>query len=294
MNINIHNEKRIRLSNAFINSLNFLKVDSDIVSEKKVIETFDGSPIDLYIYKPLGINENLPCMVYFHGGGFYLKGDALSPKILSEYIRRGKFAVIYVDYRLSLDYPYPIPLEDCYSGLTWCYNNASYLGIDPSKIFVTGFSAGGALAAGVSLLARDRDFKIIKCQTLIAPVTDHRQITESVKNYNDTPNWNSESNSFMWELYLRNVVGDIPFYASPATSPSFSNLPPTYIEVSEFDPLHDEGVNLHNSLKLAGNITELNNTKGTIHMSSIQLRSKKTIKNMERMLTFINRRLYGK
>ena len=97
---------------------------------------------DLYIYKPKDSPENIPCMIYYHGGGFFMKGDALSPKILTEYIRKNRIIVVYVDYRLSIDYPYPIPLEDCYSGLKWVYENNQYLGINKDKIFLAGFSAG--------------------------------------------------------------------------------------------------------------------------------------------------------
>lgn len=287
MNINIHEEKAIRLSNAIINKLNFLHVDSDITAKKMTIPSFDGFLIDIYIYTPKKFSENMPCMVYFHGGGFFLKGDALTPKILSEYVRETDATIIYIDYRLSLDNPYPIPLEDCYAGLKWAFENSNFLNIDPNKIFVIGFSAGGALAAGVTLLARDRDFPHIKAQVLISPVTDHRQITSSVKKFVDTPNWNSESNKFMWELYLRDIDGDIPFYASPMVAQSLKDLPPAYIEVSEFDPLHDEGINYANRLIEAGVEVLINDTKGTIHMSSIQLKAKKTKENITRMSQFI-------
>lgn len=287
MNINIHEEKAIRISNALVNRINFLHVDDDISAEKLTINSFDGFHIDLYIYRPKDCPENIPCMVYFHGGGFFLKGDALTPRILSAYIRKSSIAVVYVDYRLSLDYPYPIPVEDCYAGLKWTFENSSYLGFDNEKILVMGFSAGGALAAGVTLLARDRKFPHIVAQVLISPVTDYRQITASAKNFIDTPNWNSESNRRMWELYLRNIDGKVPYYASPAVAPSLRGLPPAYVEVSEFDPLHDEGVNYAKNLKDSGVNVILNDTKGTIHMSSILLKSKKTKKNIDNMCSFI-------
>ncbi|MGL1893567.1 MAG: alpha/beta hydrolase [Spirochaetaceae bacterium] len=288
MSITIHEEKSIRISNALLNRVNFLHVDSDISAQKISISSFDGEFIDLYIYKPKHVLEDLPCMVYYHGGGFFLKGDALSPKILSEYVRYANIVIVYVDYRLSLDYPYPTPLKDCYSGLEWVFKNDRFLGINPNKIIVTGFSAGGALAAGVTLMARDKKGPDIKVQALISPVTDHRQITHSVNSYTDTPNWNSLSNKHMWELYLRDLELDsVPYYASPGTATSYIGLPPAYIELAQFDPLHDEGYNYANSLKKAGVDTLLNDTKGSIHMSSIHMKSKKTQNNMKLMLDFI-------
>ncbi len=287
MSITVQEEKSIRLSNALLNRVNFLHVDKGISAEKVTIRSFDSSEIDLYIYKPKKSNDNIPCMVYFHGGGFFLKGDALTPKILSDYIRKTDIMIIYVDYRLSIDVPYPVPLEDCYSGLKWTFENSGYLGIDPTKILVGGFSAGGALTAGVTLLARDRRGPELIAQVLISPVTDYRQITISSKKFTDTPNWNSQSNKHMWELYLRNIKGDIPIYASPAIAKSLKDLPPAYIEVSEFDPLHDEGINYAGSLKDDGINVVLNDTKGTIHMSSIHLKSKITQNNIKKMSEFI-------
>ncbi len=292
MSITVHDEKAIRLSNAMLNRVNFLHVDEDIVAEKLTIPGYGGVNIDLYIYKPKYSEEGIPCMVYFHGGGFFLKGDALSPKILSEYIRESNIMVVYVDYRLSIDFPYPTPIEDCYSGLKWTFENSNFLGINQDKIFVMGFSAGGALAAGVTLMARDRGLKVIKAQILICPVTDHRQITESVNNFTDTPNWTSDSNRHMWELYLRDIKGEVPYYASPAIAPSLKGLPPAFIEVSEFDPLHDEGLNYAGSLKKDGIYVEINDPGGTIHMSSIHLKAKKTKESIKKMSKFIKERVY--
>lgn len=289
MNINIQEEKAIRLSNALINKINFLHVEDDIVSEKVTIPSFDGHFIDLYIYKPKDSGDKIPCMVYYHGGGFFLKGDALTPRILSEYVRQTNIAIVYVDYRLSLDFPYPTPLEDCYSGLKWVFENNIYLNIDENRILIMGFSAGGALSAGVTLLARDRKFPKLIAQILISPVTDYRQITSSSKNFTDTPNWNTDSNRHMWELYLRNVKGEVPCYASPAVATNLKDLPPAYIEVSEFDPLHDEGLNYAHSLESNGVEVLINDTKGTIHMSSIQLKSKKTKNNIKIMSAFIKK-----
>ncbi|QEN03702.1 alpha/beta hydrolase [Thiospirochaeta perfilievii] len=291
MNINLYDEKAIRISNALLNRVNFLNVDNTISANKVTIPSTDDFLIDLYIYRPKNIDRELPCMVYYHGGGFFLKGDALSPKILSEYIKENSMVIVYVDYRLSIDFPYPTPVNDCYAGLNWVYNNYEFLNIKQDKIFVMGFSAGGALAAGVTLRARDNNLDIIKAQILICPVTDHRQVTDSVKNFVDTPNWTSKRNRHMWELYLRDITGDVPYYASPLNAPDFKNLPPAYVELSQFDPLHDEGLLYANKLKESGIHVVLNDTKGTVHMSSIVLRAKKTMDNIKKMSEFIRESL---
>lgn len=289
MDFNIYDEKSIRVANYLAFKVDFLKVDKDIRSDHYIIDSYDGESIDIYVYRPMEYHSTLPGMVYTHGGGFYLRGDILNPRIMSDYIRKFPMVVVYIDYRLSLDHPYPTPLEDSFAGLKWAYENSDLLGIDRERIAVAGYSAGGALATGLTLLARDRGLNCIKAQLLVSPVTDHRQITDSVKEFVDTPHWNSSSNRFMWEIYLREVEEDVPFYASPMTAPELKGLPPAYIEVAEFDPLHDEGVNYCNRLEEAGVYTELNDTKGTIHMSSNYLKSKITQDNIKKMLDFLNR-----
>ena len=100
---------------------------------------------------------------------------------------------------------------------------------------------------------------------LIYPVTDARQITESIKMYHDTPLWNSKLNEKMWKMYLKDGVGGDRDYASPMEAKSLENLPDAYIEVAEFDCLRDEGVNFAESLRQSGNHVELYKTIGTIH-----------------------------
>lgn len=280
-------ERKVRLRNRILGNTNMTKVDDDIIVTEYRLIGFDGYPLELYLYKPKGYNETLPCMVYYHGGGFFFKGDFTSVNVISEYCRIFKVAVLYVNYRVSIDFPYPIPTEDCYSALCWANKNAKNINIDSKKIFVCGFSAGGALAAGVSLMARSRKFPAIQLQILLSPVLDYRQITPSAIQYVDTPNWNSISNKYMWEVYLRDIKYEVPCYASPAVAKSLKNLPPSFIEVSEFDPLHDEGVNYANRLKESGVEVILNETKGTLHLSSMLLTAKQSIESIAKITNFI-------
>jgi len=114
-------------------------------------------------------------------------------------------------------------------------------------------------------MARDRKAPRICFQMLIYPVTDARQITESIKNYTDTPLWNSRLTKKMWKLYLKDGVPDNREYASPMEAMSFENLPDAYVEVSEFDCLRDEGIAYAEALQKSGVNVELNKTIGTIH-----------------------------
>jgi acetyl esterase/lipase len=173
--------------------------------------------------------------------------------------------VIFVDYRLAPKYAFPVGVEDCYATFEWVCKNAEVLGIDKNKIAIGGDSAGGALSAAVCLMARDRKALGICFQMLIYPVSDARQITESIKNYTDTPMWNSRLNEKMWSLYLKDGVHTKREYASPMEATSLEYLPDSYVEVSEFDCLRDEGINFAEALRKSGIQVELHKTIGTVH-----------------------------
>jgi len=236
------------------------------VSETKVkIAGYQNEMIELTIYSPKNIGVNAPCLIYFHGGAFVLKAAPFHKKLVCQYALNTPCKVVFVDYRLAPKYAFPVGVEDCYAAFEWVYKNAEVLGIDKSRIAVGGDSAGGALAAAVSIRARGRKAPGICFQMLIYPVTDARQITGTIKEYTDTPIWNSKLNKKMWELYLRNGVQGKREYASPMEAPSLNDLPDAYIEVAEFDCLRDEGINYAKALQNNGIHVELYETAGTIH-----------------------------
>ncbi len=244
---------------------NRIKLAEGLTETKKTVPGYQKGNIDLTIYEPKEIGKNAPCLIYFHGGAFVLKAAPSHKTLVGEYALKTPCKVILVDYRLAPKYPFPVGFQDCYLALEWVSKNAKDIGVNPHKIAIGGDSAGGALAAAVSLMARDQKAANICFQMLIYPVTDARQITQSIKTYHDTPLWNSVLNEKMWQLYLKEGVVEEREYASPMEAKSLENLPNTYIEVAEFDCLRDEGVNFAESLHRWGNHVELHETTGTIH-----------------------------
>jgi len=247
------------------NSVGKTKPKEGIRTTNKKIPGYQNGFFELTIFEPEEIEESAPCLIYFHGGAFVINAATYHKYLICEYALETPCKVIFVDYRLALKYPFPVGVEDCYSAFEWVCNNSDELGIDKSRIAVGGDSAGGALAAAVCLMARDRAAPPICFQMLIYPVTDARQITETIKNYTDTPVWNSILNKKMWEIYLKNGIHTKREYASPMEATSFENLPDSYIEVSEFDCLRDEGINYANALQDSGAKVELNKISGTVH-----------------------------
>lgn len=225
----------------------------------------NGTPIRLTIYRPEGVEWAAPCLVYFHGGGFCMRDQTYIHRYAARYAQGAECAVVFVHYRTSDLAPFPIPFEDCYAALRWVWDNAPRLQLDRARIAVGGDSAGGALAAACALRARDEGGPKLCFQLLVYPVTDCRMETDSMKRYTDSPMWNARLNRKMWALYLRDGDHGTPQYAAPMLAEDFSNLPPVYVEVEEFDCLHDEGIAYAKALEAAGGAVQLEDVKGTFH-----------------------------
>lgn len=209
--------------------------------------------------------------------------------LICEYALQTPCKVVFVDYRLAPKHAFPVGVEDCYAAYLWVLNHAKQLKIDTNKIAISGDSAGGNLATAVCLMARDRNTLNICFQMLIYPVTDATQTSESIKRYVDTPVWNSKLNQKMWEVYLKNTPDILNAYASPMQAASLKGLPDAYIEVAEFDCLHDEGIAYANALKQNQIDVELYETKQTIHGFEIATDSEIVKTSVKRRVTALKR-----
>jgi acetyl esterase/lipase len=244
---------------------NMVKLPEGVKSTQHTIQGYQGGLIEINIYEPINIQKDAPCLVYLHGGGFVLKASPYLKTLVSTYALETPCKVVYVDYRLAPKYAFPVGVEDCYAAFEWVHKHADKLEIDKMRIAIGGDSAGGNLAAAVNLMALDRSTPLACFQMLIYPVTDARQQTESIKNYIDTPLWNSRQTEKMWKLYLKDGLPENRKYASPMEAASLVNMPASYVEVAEFDCLRDEGINFAEALQKSGVQVELNKTPGTVH-----------------------------
>ena len=238
--------------------------DNVVVSDAVVPGRPGASGIPVRIYRPRGDGAR-PALVYFHGGAFVLGGIELFDAACAGFAEHADLVVISVDYRLAPEHPFPAGIEDCYAAVEWTILNAGELAVDATAIAVGGLSAGGALAAGVALMARDRKGPQIAFQLLVNPVLDDRLDTVSARAFFDTPLWNSRDAAIMWDIYLGPERGHVSPYAAPARASDLSGLPPAFVLTSEFDPLRDEGIAYALRLLQAGVPTELHNVAGTFH-----------------------------
>ncbi|MBL4865771.1 MAG: alpha/beta hydrolase [Pseudomonadales bacterium] len=244
----------------------------DVTKEDRIIPGPEGDPeIAIRIYRPKTESESPRAGVYeIHGGGFMLGNidmmDAWCQKVASVI----DAVVVSVDYRLAPEHPFPAGIEDCYAGLVWMSEHASELGIDNTRIAIAGQSAGGGLAAGTALMARDRGGPELCFQLLEIPELDDRLDTPSMLAYTDTPLWNRPNAEWSWKHYLGpDHKGDPSPYAAPARAEDLAGLPPAYISTMEFDPLRDEGIIYAMGLLAAGVSVELHSFPGTFHGSSL-------------------------
>jgi acetyl esterase/lipase len=180
-------------------------------------------------------------------------------------------AVVSVEYRLAPEHPFPAPLEDCYAALTWTTAQAATLGIDPHRVAVGGASAGGGLAAGLALLARDRREVAIAFQFLIYPMLDDRTVTPSSRAVTDPRVWNLAANRNGWRAYLGTEPGgaEVSPYAAPARGEDLRNLPPAYISVGTHDLFFAEDVAFTQQLTAADVPVELHAYPGAFHGAEV-------------------------
>lgn len=250
--------------NGFL-SLPLWKRVKGVKSKAGRCKSYDGYGVPFRVFTPKDAGGPLPCLVYFHGGGFAIKASPHHYHLAQLYAKMGRCKVVFVDYRLARKHPFPTPAEDCFAAYRYVLDHADEFGIRRDKIAVGGDSAGGALAAACCLMARDRGVTMPCFQLLIYPVTDRRMQTNSMAAFPDTPMWNAEKNKSMWELYLREEADDQLPYASPMEAASFACLPRAYVETAEFDCLRDEGAAYAVALRKAGVPVEIFMTKGTVH-----------------------------
>lgn len=221
---------------------------------RKVVVPADGHELKLLILLPKGNRqppEKMPGILWIHGGGYAV---GMAGMVFMSRAKRLVTAygavVISPEYRLSGKAPYPAALEDCYAALLYLKAHAEELGCADDRIMVGGESAGGGLTAALCMLARDRGEVNIAFQMPLYPMLDHRD-TDSSRN-NHGISWNTRRNHAAWRLYLREVEGEIPAYASPARQTDYRNLPPAYTFVGDREPFTCETMTYIENLRKAG------------------------------------------
>ncbi|MGH9043319.1 MAG: alpha/beta hydrolase [Acidimicrobiales bacterium] len=242
-----------------------------VVVENLEVPGVSGQPaVALRLYRPAeDRGPKLPCVYTMFGGGFMVGHIDDTEARNARWCRELGAVVAAVSYRLAPDHRYPAAVDDCYAGFCGLIDRAGELGIDPSRVALFGISAGGGLAAALTLRARDQGGPSACFQFLSVPELDDRLETPSARNFVDTPVWNRPRAEVSWELYLGRDRDDrtTAAYAAPARATDLSGLPPAYIAVMQFDPLRDEGIAYAQALMDSGVRVELHMFPGAFHGS---------------------------
>ena len=199
-----------------------------------------GGPIPARLYRSATTGA-LPVLVFFHGGGWVV-GNIDSHEAMCRHIaNRAECAVLSIDYRMGPEHKFPAAVEDCLAATAWAADNAAALGVDPARLAVGGDSAGGNLAAVVSLLARDKGAPRIAYQVLIYPATDAAMRHDSIARYAEGYVLTRATMHWFYEQYLRTPNDAADWRVSPLLASDLSRLPPAYVLTAGYDPLCDEG-----------------------------------------------------
>ena len=225
----------------------------------------DGAEILLRWYAPVGGSTGAAAL-HVHGGGMIMGSVERDDAGTAALVEASGVPMLAVDYRLAPEFAHPVPVEDCYAALLWLVDHAGSLGVDPARTAVMGESAGGGLAAGVALLARDRSGPAIARQILVYPMLDDRT-TEPDPRFDGLVTWSYEDNLTGWQALLGGSAGTpgVSPYAAPARATDLGGLPPAYVDVGDLDIFVDEDVAYVGRLAAAGVPVELHVVAGAPH-----------------------------
>jgi acetyl esterase/lipase len=268
-------------------------IPKDLIIEDRKVPVSDGTELEIRSYSSPKRSKSSVLYYVCHGGGWVVGDHATEEVQLRAVAGRNDALVISVLYRCAPEFPYPTPFNDCFDVLKWCKQNANDLGIDPEKIVLGGGSAGGNLAAVLSLRARDEGLSGIIGQVLNVPVTCHPD--HFPKDKYEFTSWEQNAQAplldakvmrWFWDCYKATTEE----YASPLLAKSLHGLPPALVQVAGLDPLRDEGLAYAEALKAAGVRTQLEVFPGMPHAFCLfPVFVEEVAKFLQNIVDFINK-----
>lgn len=249
---------------------NALAIDSPgeptVVVEKHIATDTTGLEVAIHLLRPADHPAPLPVLLWFHGGGQVLGYAAQDDPWLKPLSEAVGCAIASVEYRLAPETPAPGAAEDGLTAYQWLREQAGALGLDPTRIGISGQSGGGGIAAATVLLIRDRGLPAPRFQSLLYPMLDDRNTTASSHEITDLGIWDRETNILAWQAILGDRKGDdVSPYAAPARATDLRGLPPTFIAVGDLDLFRDEDIEYAQRLRRQQVPVDLHLYSGAYH-----------------------------
>lgn len=226
--------------------------------------TSGSADIPVAIYTPTGEGARAG-MVYFHGGGWVTNYVAKYHSQLAALAAMTNSVIVSVNYQKAPEHKFPIPFDDCYAGLEWTIANSQRLGIDRSRVGIGGDSAGGNLAAGVAIAARDRGQHALAYQLLIYPCNGPEFVESPDVPCADGYGLTQRGMKWLWDCYLNGPEDRKNPYAVPHSAENFAGLAPAIVLTAQYDVLRVDGLAYKSKLESAGSLHSFIDCPGMIH-----------------------------
>jgi acetyl esterase/lipase len=226
-----------------------------IVIEDRFVASHEPDvAVQVRIYRPAAAGSSRPALLWMHAGGFVIGSVAMDELMLRQIAKTLDIVIVSVNYRLAPEHPFPAAIEDCYGVLQWLGDKRSGLGVNPNRIAIGGASAGGGLAAGLSLVARDWGGIQPKLQLLIYPDIDDSKLEPTGEGRPENLFWSRENTKTGWQAYLNGKAGSnaVSEFAAPARAENLDGLPPAFIAIGTVDMLMQENMAYAERLAVAG------------------------------------------
>ena len=222
-------------------------------------------PVRLYRPASAPADAALPALVYAHGGGWVFGNLDSHDVLCAQLAIEAGIAVFHVDYRLAPEARFPGAFDDVVAALKWVAANGASVGIAPTRLAIGGDSAGGNLAAAVSLWARDHGGPKLLMQLLAYPVTDAVARAESYRHFEDSYGLNAVTMEWFFDHYTPDRASRSDWRVSPLRAASLAGLPPALVVTAGYDPLRDEGRAYAWRLQQEGTQADLVEFGGMLH-----------------------------
>lgn len=235
--------------------------------EDHILACGPNEKVSIRVVRPPNRKESLPVVMFFHGGGWVLGNQDTHDRFIREITCGSEAALVFVNYSLAPEAKYPTQIEEAYAATKYIAAHGQEMNLDPSRLAVAGDSAGGNLAAAMTLLAKGRRGPKIDFQVLIYPVTDAKFDTRSYEIFQEGLGLTREAMQWFWDAYVPDPNARHKHTASPLQTPlqDLHGLPPALVVTAENDVLRDEAEAYASKLMQAGVEVTAVRYLGTIH-----------------------------